>query len=278
MTVASVSLKNKIRLIASLSSSNHAVTGKFTAYEKSMPLKHYDPFVSQVKQLDAKVNPYVAMMVSGMEGALPVACGEMLKDFPGKWREKIATYYKSETPFKKLVVEIGSHKGHVICRMAAQHPDIAFIGIDITYKRVVGAAERAQKLGLKNVFTVLANAKAIDKLFIPGEIDGALIFFPDPWVKKKRQAKNRLVDEEFSTKLAMSLGNGGFLWFKTDQETYFLQGEDAFLRTGYVRQNTPCEVTSVQYTSVFEQKFAEQNLPTFGSKWLKSATKTVTAH
>jgi tRNA (guanine-N7-)-methyltransferase len=242
-----------------------------------MPLKHFDPFSSQLKQLDPKVNPYVAMMVAGMEqGSLPVACGEMLKDFPGKWRQKIAAYYGRETPFEKLVVEIGSHKGHVLCRMAANHPDIAFVGIDITYKRVVGAAERARKLGLKNVFTLLANAKSIDQIFAPGEIDGTLIFFPDPWVKKKRQAKNRLVDEEFARKLAVSLGDEGFLWFKTDQEIYFNQGEGAFIAAGYVPQSTPCEVTRGEYTSVFEQRFSEQNLPTYGSKWLRSAAKPLT--
>jgi tRNA (guanine-N7-)-methyltransferase len=240
-----------------------------------MPLKNLDPFASQLKNLNPGINPFVALMITGIEdGKLPVACGEMLKDFPGKWREKIASFYQSPTPFKKLIVEIGCHKGHVLCKMAAEHPDTAFIGIDITYKRVVGTAERAQKLGLKNVFTVLANAKAIDMIFTPGEIDGVLIFFPDPWIKKKRQAKNRLVDLEFCKNLEPLLSKDAFCWFKTDQKVYFDQAQNAFFENAFRCQMEPCEITANAYTSIFEQRFTEQNLPTYGSKWLRSSQKT----
>lgn len=239
-----------------------------------MPLKHIDPFTNLVKELNPAINPYVAILAAGIEkGDFPVACGEMLKQFPGNWRQKIAAFYQRDIPFKKLVVEIGCHKGHVLCKMAAANPDIAFIGIDITYKRVVGAAERAQKSGLKNVYTVLANAKCIDLLFKSSELDGALIFFPDPWIKKKRQAKNRLVDAEFAQKLHPLLNNNSFLWFKTDQKSYFDLAEQAFSDSGYVTQNQPCEITGTEYTSMFEQKFSEQNLPTYGSKWLRSSQK-----
>ncbi len=239
-----------------------------------MPLKNLDPFASQLKNLNPGINPYVALMATGIEdGNIPVACGEMLKDFPGKWREKIAGFYKRPAPFKKLVVEIGCHKGHVLCKMAAEHPDTAFIGIDITYKRVVGTAERAQKMGLKNVFTVLANAKAIDMIFTPGEIDGVLIFFPDPWIKKKRQAKNRLVDVEFCKILEPLLSSEAFCWFKTDQKIYFDQAQNAFAENAFQAQTQPCEITGNAYTSIFEQRFTEQNLPTYGSKWLRSSQK-----
>jgi tRNA (guanine-N7-)-methyltransferase len=240
-----------------------------------MPLKNLDPFVSQLKNLNPGINPYVALMASGIEeGKLPVACGEMLKDFPGKWREKIAAFYQSPLPFKNLVVEIGCHNGHVLCKMAADHPETAFIGIDITYKRVVGTAEKAMKLGLKNVFTVLANAKTIDMIFATSEIDGVLIFFPDPWVKKKRQAKNRLVNSDFCKILSPLLSTEAFCWFKTDQKLYFDLAQNAFLENAYQIQQEPCEITGKDYTSIFEQKFAEQNLPTYGSKWLRSSQKS----
>jgi tRNA (guanine-N7-)-methyltransferase len=240
-----------------------------------MPLKNRDPFASQLKNLNPGINPYVALMATGIEdGNLPVACGEMLKDFPGKWREKIASFYQRTTPFKKLVVEIGCHKGHVLCKMAAEHPETAFIGIDITYKRVVGTAERAQKMGLKNVFTVLANAKAIDMIFAPSEIDGVLIFFPDPWIKKKRQAKNRLVDVDFCKNLEPLLSEQAFCWFKTDQKVYFDQAQNAFVENSFRTQSESCEITRNAYTSIFEQRFTEQNLPTYGSKWLRSSQKS----
>jgi len=236
-----------------------------------MPLKSLDPFASQLSKLDLKINPYVTLMVTGIEeGTLPVACGGMLKDFPGNWREKIANFYQRPTPFKKLVVEIGCHNGQVLCQMASEHPDTAFLGIDITYKRVVGTAEKSRKLGLKNVFTVLANAKAIDLIFAPSEIDGVIIFFPDPWIKKKRQAKNRLVDVSFCKKLKELLNTDAFCWFKTDQKVYFDLAQHAFSENAFRVQNHNCDITGREYTSIFEHKFTEQNLPTYVSKWLKS--------
>ena len=36
-----------------------------------------------------------------------------------------------------LVVEIGSHMGDVMCEIANNHPDTAFIGLDITYSNVL---------------------------------------------------------------------------------------------------------------------------------------------
>ena len=44
-----------------------------------------------------------------------------------------------------LIVEIGSHMGDVMCEMANNHPDKAFVGLDITFKRVVTLAEKAKK-------------------------------------------------------------------------------------------------------------------------------------
>ena len=56
-----------------------------------------------------------------------------------------------------LVVEIGSHMGDVMCEMANNHPDTAFIGLDITFKRVVTLAEKAAKKDLNNIFCTMGD-------------------------------------------------------------------------------------------------------------------------
>ncbi len=243
-----------------------------------MPLKNPDPFASRVKDLNASVNPFVALLRDGSEsGSLPIAFGAELAAFPGNWRDKIAAYHGVPTP-KRLIVEIGCHKGQTLTALAADHPDTAFIGIDITFKRVVTTTQRAKARGLTNVYGVLANAGAIDKLFTPSEVDGCLIFFPDPWVKKKRQEKNRLVNAGFASKLLGALAPGGFCWFKTDQEGYFQAAEKDFLDSGFVATSEPLGLAKSDYSSAFEQRFQLQNLPTHAGKWLRTASPSPMPH
>jgi len=234
-----------------------------------MPLKHPDPFVSRAEELDAAVNPYVALLRDGAaSGSLPVVFGPGLQDFPGRWREHIRTFHGLTSPHRRLVVEIGCHKGVTLLEMAAAHPDCAFVGIDITFKRVVTTAQRAANLGLTNVYCALANAVAIDRLFAPAEVDACVIFFPDPWIKKKRQAKNRLVDAPFCAKLGQTLAPGGFLWLKTDQEPYFTEAASHLEAAGFRALTEPqAGLLDRDYSSTFERRFQEQSLATHGGRW-----------
>ena len=49
--------------------------------------------------------------------------------------------------------------------------------------------------------------------------DSILIFFPDPW-HKKRHHKRRLIDERFVALLADKLRPNGILWLATDWQAY----------------------------------------------------------
>lgn len=237
-----------------------------------MPLKNPNPFASRAEGLNATINPYVAMLRDGArEGTLPVAFGAGLEEMPGRWREKIAEFHRLPEPASRLIVEIGCHKGQTITTMASDQKDTAFVGIDITFKRVVTTAQRASSLDLKNVFCAMVNAQAIDRLFAQGEVDGVVIFFPDPWVKKKRQAKNRLVEPRFVERLTRVLKPGGFVWLKTDQEVYFEGARAAFDGASYAPVTSGAGIPAVDYTSAFEQRFQAQNLPTYSGKWLTPA-------
>lgn len=228
-----------------------------------MPLRHHDPFQSKAAQLNPHVNPYVAVLTQQVhDGSLPIAYGEGLRGLAGHWREKL--------PYKQLVCEIGVHKGMTIVEMARENPDIGFVGIDITYKRVVITAQRALKAGLKNVFLILANATALDQLFGPSELDGIVMFFPDPWVRKKSQAKNRLVNEAFCSKLATVLTPQGFFWFKTDYEPYF--ASTSLVLTENHFQLVPEAdkfLLPRDYSSAFEKRFHADRLSTYGARWAK---------
>jgi tRNA (guanine-N7-)-methyltransferase len=233
-----------------------------------MPQRNPDPFQSRAAHLNATVNPYVAVLRdAAKDGSLPLAFGAQLEGLAGRWRSRFPS------PPDKLVLEIGCHKGQTLLAMAKDMPATGFVGLDITYKRVVTTAQRVKAQGVPNAFLAMANARALAKLFAPGELDGVVIFFPDPWVKKARQAKHRLVDASFIAQLATVVAPGGFVWLKTDQEIYFAGAREAFTEHGaaFAATTTLAGMTDVNYTSAFEQRFHAQNLPTFAGKWSRTA-------
>lgn len=233
-----------------------------------MPLRNNDPFANRTEQLDPRVNPFVAILSNAMkDGTLPILHGPALKEARGTWRDRIAAFHGREAPFARLVVEVGCHMGHTLIEMAAEQPDTAFVGIDITFKRVVTTAEKVKARGLKNVFAVLANASALDQIFAPRELDGLVLFFPDPWVKKKRQAKNRLVNAAFTERLKTALTPDGFFWFKSDQEIYLRETTGFVENAGFKPHPVVGNSFPRDYLSTFEKRFAAQNLPTHGGAW-----------
>lgn len=232
-----------------------------------MPVRTHDVFSDIVAQIDPNKNPFVKKFVEAQaSGSLPIAYGPSMKECPGRWREKFSHIEGYRT--KPLVVEIGCHTGRTLCQMAEAHPEILFLGIDITFKRVIHTAERAQKLGLQNIFSILANAGGLEELFEPNEVDGFVTFFPDPWSKKKH-AHNRLYAPKFCQASWTALRPGGFLWLKTDQELYYA---DACIHTanqGFQETITLPLLGGEDYRSTFLNRFELQNVPWHGRKWIK---------
>lgn len=228
-----------------------------------MPLRWTptDPFLDPTGPKRAYVNPFIDALRNGFaDGSLPVLYGPSVTAQKGRWL--------AETPPPgRLLVEIGCHKGVVLTQLAKNHPHDLVVGADITFKRVVMTAEAAVEQGLKNVKSIMANARAIRDVFADGEVDGLLIFFPDPW-PKKRHAKNRLLSEEFCKNAMAVLKPGGFLWLKTDQQSYFEMACENMQLAGFVATGHD-PVQDQPYVSCFEQRFAAQGLASFAQLWHK---------
>lgn len=234
-----------------------------------MPIRTNNPFENLLEKIDPSKNVFVQKLVDAQNsGSLPVAFGPTLKDFPGKWREKF-TAMESVTANTPLVVEIGCHYGNTLVDLAQDHPDVLFVGIDITFKRVVSSAEKAKSLGLKNVLVILANASGLDELFTAGEATGFVTFFPDPW-KKKKQARNRLYAPPFCNAAWRILSDGGFLWLKTDQEPYFREACSHTADAGFRATEVLPLFGTKDYSSAFMRRYELQKLPWFGRKWVKA--------
>ena len=120
-------------------------------------------------------------------------------------------------------LEIGFGVGEVIGTLAEQHPDVDYLGIEVHKAGVGRLLLHAAEAELKNLRIVNADAVEVLNDNLPEAcLDEILIFFPDPW-HKKRHHKRRLIDASFAALLALKLKEGGVLRLATDWQDYALQ-------------------------------------------------------
>lgn len=225
-----------------------------------MPFLNVDIFDDLPLRLRPTVNPYVTRLTEAQaDSSLPLMYGSHLRGMRGRWRE-----YFSERlgrPVDKVILEIGVHKGKVMQSLVHDNPNYGVIGMDITMKRVVLSAQCIQNIGAKNGMLVLGNAKFLSQLFEEDELDGILIFFPDPWNQKKHQLKKRLMNADFCKQVQSVLKNDGFFWLKTDCRNYFEETLAHFESLGFQKvDKSPFENP---YESAFESRFKKQNEQTY---------------
>ncbi len=234
-----------------------------------MPEPYYNIFADVTQTLRVNINPYVKKMTDGIAGgSLQLFHGPLLADRKGTWRQYFADKRGEERTSKsKLILEIGCYMGQTLIHLAQKHPECNFIGMDITFKRVVSTASRAQELGLKNVAVLLADANHVEHLFAPGEIDQVLAFFPDPWMKKKSQNKNQLFRESFCQQLVELLAEDGGLWVKTDQEPYMEKIHALLGQVGFSEEKNTSLHGLANHVTPFESLYRGQNLGIFEKLW-----------
>lgn len=119
-----------------------------------------------------------------------------------------------------LTVEIGFGMGDSLLEMAAANPQINFLGIEVHKPGVGKLLHGVVEQNLSNVKVFCHDAKEILAHCLPlASIARLLIFFPDPW-HKKRHNKRRLVQTDFITQQLPLLADGGRIHLATDWEPY----------------------------------------------------------
>jgi len=117
-------------------------------------------------------------------------------------------------------LEIGFGAGEVIGELAERHPDRDYLGIEVHRSGVGRLLLRAAAGGLSNLRLICDDAVAVlEERIADDSFDEILIFFPDPW-HKKRHHKRRLIDAGFAALLAAKLRTNGTLRLATDWQDY----------------------------------------------------------
>ena len=79
----------------------------------------------------------------------------------GRWRELMPDA-------RELRLEIGCGKGRFTAKTAARNPDCLFVAIERVADAMIIAMERAEQMGLTNVYFIDADAARLRDYFAPG--------------------------------------------------------------------------------------------------------------
>jgi tRNA (guanine-N7-)-methyltransferase len=117
-------------------------------------------------------------------------------------------------------LEIGFGAGEVIGSLAENHPHIDYVGIEVHRPGVGRLLLRAEQTKLRNLRVICRDAVEVLKDKLQNDsFDEILVFFPDPW-HKKRHHKRRLIEPKFAASMAAKLRSGGMLRIATDWQAY----------------------------------------------------------
>jgi tRNA (guanine-N7-)-methyltransferase len=119
-----------------------------------------------------------------------------------------------------VVLEIGSGMGETTAAIAAAHPELQFVAVEVHGPGVGSLLNRLASQEIANVKIVRHDAvEVLERMVEDGSLAGIHLFFPDPW-PKKRHHKRRLVQPEFAALAARKLRPGGILHAATDWPEY----------------------------------------------------------
>ena len=163
----------------------------------------------------------------------------------------------------QLWVEVGCGKGKFTAETAAANPDVLMIAVERCREAMVVAMEKAQSMGLKNVFYIDMDVANIEEIFAGQEIDRLFINFPDPWPRKKN-AKRRLTHRGFLDKYCRTDREGGAIHFKTDNVPLFEFSVEEFAACGLQVNNLTRDLHAngiVGIMTGYEEKFHALGTP-----------------
>ncbi|HUN92561.1 MAG TPA: tRNA (guanosine(46)-N7)-methyltransferase TrmB [Burkholderiaceae bacterium] len=130
---------------------------------------------------------------------------------------RLADVFGREAP---VVLEIGFGMGETTAAIAAAHPTVDFLGVEVFVAGIGSLARRVDEAGLANVRVIQHDAvEVVRDMIAPDALAGIHVYFPDPW-PKARHHKRRLIAQPFVGQLASRLRPGGYLHCATDWQDY----------------------------------------------------------
>ena len=143
----------------------------------------------------------------------------------GRWH----LIFGNENP---IHIEIGMGKGQFIMKLAKEHPDINYIGIERYSSVLLRALQKMEIEPLPNIRFLCMDASIITEVFDKEEVAKIYLNFSDPW-PKERHAKRRLTSRQFLERYDKILAGNGVVEFKTDNDDLFAFSMEEVAEAGW---------------------------------------------
>ncbi|MDW2800427.1 tRNA (guanosine(46)-N7)-methyltransferase TrmB [Clostridium boliviensis] len=190
-------------------------------------------------------SPYVIQNPSGKKGC---------------WKE----VFGNDNPIE---IEIGMGKGRFIMELAALHPEINYVGIERYPSVLLRGLQKRAELELDNIYFMCVDAKNLEEIYAPGEVEKIYLNFSDPW-PKDRHEKRRLTSEDFLAVYNQILRPDGVLEFKTDNKGLFDYSLEAIPAAGwkivdFTYDLHHSEMGAGNVMTEYEEKFSSKGNPIY---------------
>jgi len=122
--------------------------------------------------------------------------------------------------FDAIKLEIGIGNGDALIHMASEDRSSLYLGIEVHEPGIGRCLNRIHQLQLTNLRLINHDAiEVLEQMIDPGMLDRVLLFFPDPW-HKKRHHKRRIVNQRFRDLVQRALKPGAAIHIATDWQDY----------------------------------------------------------
>jgi tRNA (guanine-N7-)-methyltransferase len=129
---------------------------------------------------------------------------------------------------EKIIMEIGFGMGEATAIIAKNHPNNAYIAVDVHPPGIGKLLGRIVENGLTNLRVIEDDVHIVlPHMFEDESLDAIHLYFPDPWPKKKHN-KRRIVNEGFLALIHPKLKKGGYIHIATDWVPYAVSIEEVF--------------------------------------------------
>jgi len=129
---------------------------------------------------------------------------------------------------QKIIMEIGFGMGEATAIIAKNHPNNAYIAVDVHPPGIGKLLGRIVENDLKNLRVIEDDVHIVlPHMFEDESFDAIHLYFPDPWPKKKHN-KRRIVNEGFLSLIHPKLKKGGYIHIATDWVPYAISMQEVF--------------------------------------------------
>ena len=133
-------------------------------------------------------------------------------EYPENMQGAWSRFFNNKNP---LILELACGRGEYTTGLAALHPNLNIIGVDIKGNRMYIGAKKALDSHISNAAFLRTQIEKITDYFSAGEVSGIWITFPDPQLRTSK-AKKRLTHPRFLRLYQQILAPGSPIHLKTD--------------------------------------------------------------